>query len=517
MSLFGICVPSCPSASDVICTYDYTDSHGVPDYSDVISCTNIVYRSTHSEICSNCWVVPLNTTNFMNRCIPVVDTETKTNKRCVVPDSPADPTDPNYIDPDSPSCLAQSVEEVTTQTKAAQNDVLTNALLSIQVFLQRYMSDIRSSYFVLFIGGIVSFVLGFVFLFFVKSCSQCMVWTSIVVGLLLCTVVTIFLYYQADMIPLDEWFNIVVQKGDETFHWGNITFDSIIEEMPDFLVANDDTRDYWAIAAYVMTALTVILLLVVIALSNSVKTSSEIMKQASTAIQKIPSILTVPIFITILDIVVFVIIAYSYSLTLSSNLTLNDYSDQLIGTIGIEIPDNSSIFFCQNPDTQTNCTYISKAMESNTSTDVFLAFWHLFVWFWSSGFINAIGTMTVAGTVGKWYFQKKGDTNKVGFGTVMQTLLCVCCYHLGSVAFGSFLIAVIQLFRSIMLYVDRKFKEAQTKNPLIKCGFKCCHCCLACLEKCLKYLSRNAYILVITRGTNFWKSSVTSFGLLASN
>lgn len=33
----------------------------------------------------------------------------------------------------------------------------------------------------------------------------------------------------------------------------------------------------------------------------------------------------------------------------------------------------------------------------------------------------------------------------------------------------------------------------------------------------MKYLSRNAYILVITRGTNFWKSSVTSFGLLASN
>ena len=48
-------------------------------------------------------------------------------------------------------------------------------------------------------------------------------------------------------------------------------------------------------------------------------------------------------------------------------------------------------------------------MESNTSTDIFLAFWHLFIWFWSSGFVNAIGTMTVAGTVGKWYFQKKGD------------------------------------------------------------------------------------------------------------
>lgn len=58
-----------------------------------------------------------------------------------------------------------------------------------------------------------------------------MVWTCIVLGLLLCVIVTIFLYYQADIIPLDDWFNFVVEKGDETFHWGNITFNSFIEEV----------------------------------------------------------------------------------------------------------------------------------------------------------------------------------------------------------------------------------------------------------------------------------------------
>ena len=147
---------------------------GTPLYDEVIQCTNLFYRATHSDICNNCWVVPLNTTNVMsdfhlllihrNRCIPVVDTQTQTNKRCIVPESPADPSDPDYIDPDSASCLAQSVEEVTTQTKAAQTDVLTNALLNVQVFLQRYMSDIRSSVIVLLIGGVTSFVLGFVFL-----------------------------------------------------------------------------------------------------------------------------------------------------------------------------------------------------------------------------------------------------------------------------------------------------------------------------------------------------------------
>lgn len=39
------------------------------------------------------------------------------------------------------------------------------------------------------------------------------------------------MYYQAGMIPIDDWFDFVVQKGDETFHWGNMTFESIVEEV----------------------------------------------------------------------------------------------------------------------------------------------------------------------------------------------------------------------------------------------------------------------------------------------
>lgn len=79
-------------------------------------------------------------------------------------------------------------------------------------------------------------------------------------------------------------------------------------------------------------------------------------------------------------------------------------------TFLLSIAKNSTYMLCEDPETMTNCTYLSKAMEGNTGSDVVLAFWHLFVWFWSSGFVNAIGTMTIAGTVGKWYFKKSDDT-----------------------------------------------------------------------------------------------------------
>lgn len=106
-----------------------------------------------------------------NRCVPVVTTVRTTTTRCVMPESPEDPSDPDYIDPSSPSCLAQSVEETETYTKASSEDVLTNMLVSVQVFINRYMSDIRSCYLILAVGAMVSFVLGFVFL--VRTAAAC--------------------------------------------------------------------------------------------------------------------------------------------------------------------------------------------------------------------------------------------------------------------------------------------------------------------------------------------------------
>ena len=62
---------------------------------------------------------------------------------------------------------------------------------------------------------------------------------------------------------------------------------------------------------------------------------------------------------------------------------------------------------CEDPETMTNCTFISRAIEKDTPSDVVLGFWHLFMFLWSSGLVNAIGVMAVAGTVGKWYFKKE--------------------------------------------------------------------------------------------------------------
>ena len=76
-------------------------------------------------------------------------------------------------------------------------------------------------------------------------------------------------------------------------------------------------------------------------------------------------------------------------------------------------------------------------------------------------------------------------------------------YHTGSIAFGALLIAIIQLIRIILEYIDHKLKGKD--NKVVKFILCCCKCCFWCLEKFMKFINRNAYIMVTLSN---WKKIV---------
>jgi choline transporter-like protein 2/4/5 len=120
--------------------------------------------------------------------------------------------------------------------------------------------------------------------------------------------------------------------------------------------------------------------------------------------------------------------------------------------------------------------------------------------------------MVIAGAVAKWYF----TANKA---TDLPTMPCCRAtgrtvrFHLGSIAFGALIIAIVQMVRLILEYIDRKTKAAQVcawlccvrarscgsrahacscvqaKNRMIEILIKCLKCCLWCFEKCLQFIS----------------------------
>jgi len=131
---------------------------------------------------------------------------------------------------------------------------------------------------------------------------------------------------------------------------------------------------------------------------------------------------------------------------------------------------------------------------------------------WMSEFANAIQELVVAGAVAEWFFTRE-----------KKKLNCTLCNatgrtvtnHLGSAAFGAFLITLVRIPRYILMKVNEKLKNSG--NECAKFMIKCCICCLYCLEKCMRYINRNAYIVIAISSTNFCVARVKAFNVLLSN
>ena len=95
----------------------------------------------------------------------------------------------------------------------------------------------------------------------------------------------------------------------------------------------------------------------------------------------------------------------------------------------------------------------------------------------------------------------------------MQGFKWLTRYHLGSIAFGSFVIAVCQMIRLLFEYYRRKIGSAvETKFvKVLKCltGYL-----LYIMERCVKYVTKNGYIQIALTCEGFCKSSWNAFTLM---
>ena len=146
-------------------------------------------------------------------------------------------------------------------------------------------------------------------------------------------------------------------------------------------------------------------------------------------------------------------------------------------------------------------------------TTEYLGWYLLFCLFWTIAFIQALGQIVISMSVAKWYFTR--DKWTVGSGTVFKSIFDAMRYHLGTAAFGSFIIAVTKIIRVIVAKAQKKARDMG--NKLGEALLCCCQCCLWCFEKMIKFLNKNAYIQCAIFGTPFCKSAREAFGLIARN
>uniref|UniRef100_A0A8C8EQW8 Choline transporter-like protein n=1 Tax=Oncorhynchus tshawytscha TaxID=74940 RepID=A0A8C8EQW8_ONCTS len=143
-----------------------------------------------------------------------------------------------------------------------------------------------------------------------------------------------------------------------------------------------------------------------------------------------------------------------------------------------------------------------------------LQIYNVVAFLWCVNFVIAMGQCSLAGAFASYYWSLNKPSDIPTF-PLSQAFIRTIRYHVGSLAFGALILTLIQIIRIILEYLDHKTRAAQ--NPCSRFLMCCLKCCFWCLEKFIKFLNRNAYIMIAVYGKNFCVSAKNAFMLLMRN
>ncbi|KNC49936.1 solute carrier family 44 [Thecamonas trahens ATCC 50062] len=355
-------------------------------------------------------------------------------------------------------CIPAPGSETVTNSSDTTNimDKINSTELSRQI-----MADINAAkYIILFLAG-VAVVLSFCWLLLLKTFTGCLVWTTIILVSVLSITISTLLCMEAKEAR-DE-HNDAKRKGVDT-----------VESQLQYR-----TMTAFAVIATVATA---VLLIVVLTMRNKIRLAIQIIKEAGAALTSMPCLFCVPIW-------TFVILGLFFAYWIATALYL--------ATAGEPLYD---------PETGEFVTY--KASKDVRRMQAY----HVFALLWVLAFILGIHECTIAGSIATWYFS---HDNKVKGFPILRSLKRTLRYHTGSVALGSLIIAIVQFIRVCIEYVRMQLKGKD--NDFVRFLLRCLAYLFACLDRFLRFISRNAYIQIAIYGESFCTSAREAFALLMRN
>jgi choline transporter-like protein 2/4/5 len=90
----------------------------------------------------------------------------------------------------------------------------------------------------------------------------------------------------------------------------------------------------------------------------------------------------------------------------------------------------------------------------------------IFGFLWTNALLNAFTFTALAGSYAHWYFLRRDPKHATRF-PLSESVYRTLRYHLGSLAFGAFLVALVQLARLFAIWLDKQTKALQVANPTL--------------------------------------------------
>ncbi|POM78333.1 Choline transporter-like protein, partial [Phytophthora palmivora] len=526
--LFGVCVPSCPVLTDAI-SGDDLYVHAYLDYemherpvneNDTSGGASVEYEKAGSP-----WKLITNSTSVLYRCVELTKIEVTQTARCV--DDCTDSEEANYkvgtpltcgtdtkknpfrdcgdktcsemVTTLRPNCTALEATREEHKIGSTKEDPVTDILSRKWYRVARWLGDLQKAAFpILICGGLFALILGLIWLVLLRYCAGFFVWLAIVLVVAMQIVITFFCAYEGNLINSTSMQTTLDGMGMSTENAAALTVATTTYITSSGITVAEDQARYWAIACYVLTAIDIALLVVLIFMCGRIRIAIGIIREASKALQSMPMLTLYPIVPTIfaVGLVAYWLVAAAFIAT-SGKITVNDVASTVSNAT---IADVEGVVPVQMKE--------SNAMH-------YLMIYHLFGLLWTNQFIQAATYATIAGAFCEYYWTL--DKRQLPARPVLRSVWRTLRYHVGSIAFGSLIIAIVQFLRIALEYIDQKMRTAQQGNVVIKIIMKCLKCFLWCFERCLKFLNKNAFIVMAMKGQSFCPSMKDSFSLLLAN
>lgn len=355
-------------------------------------------------------------------------------------------------------------------------------------FFFRGFAEMGAAWRVFLITLILTFVYSFVYIFIMRFIVKVLVYIAIFLG-----------------------FALLVLLGAAAYNRYSALKD-----------ANDpnDTQqqyvDYYLAAAIISWVASGLYLMLIIFMRKRISLACAIVKISGRVLASKPLLLIVPVVLGI-----FLLLVCAWSLSIGVYLySAQDftYKPAMIPVFDWELSNanNGSLANYVNIGGQWYANATTKINEIEFSRRD-LVFYDLFGFLWTMGFVNAVGFMVVAFVTVFWYFSDLDDAKKeVPSNGIRQALWWTLRYHLGTLAFGSLIIAIIQFVRILMNYFYQQSKKLN-ENKALKVIMCVANCIMACFERIVQVISKNAYIFCAITNKAFCCAAKDSFNLVADN
>ncbi|XP_056247082.1 choline transporter-like protein 5-A [Seriola aureovittata] len=347
----------------------------------------------------------------------------------------------------------------------------------------KIMEDYAKSWSWILIGLLISLVVSLVFILLLRFTAGLLLWTTII------TVILLLAYgmWYCSM----EWSRLRHRPGSDV---------AIVEVgLQTDLQVYLQLRQTWIILLVSMGAIEASILVMLLFLRRRVQVAIALLREASKAISHIMSTLFFPVVTFLL-----LTVCISYWAVTAVYLASSGEAIYKVMSPNVSCPYANST--C-NPET-FNRTNISRSALCLGSQCLFgfyggetpyhrhlflLQLSNLLVFLWLVNFSLALEQCTLAGTFASYYWARRKPRDIPPcplFSSFSRTIR----YHTGSLAFGALILSVVQLLRIILEYLEQKLRGVD--NSVSRFILCCLKCCFWCLEKFLRYMNHNAYIMV---------------------